>query len=99
VSFSSGSAVDAALAGVPSLCLSANSFAWEVSRRSLADLDRPWRGDRAQWLANLAYVQWSADEIGDGACWRHLRKLVEGEAGFIPGSKAPNGRLRALARA
>jgi hypothetical protein len=77
VTFTSGSAVDAVMAGVPTICLSPNNFAWEVSGHSLNDLEKPWRGDRSQWIANLAYRQWTADEIGAGDCWRHLRDCVE----------------------
>jgi len=77
VTFTSGSAVDAVMAGVPTLCLSPNNFAWEVSGHRLIDLDKPWRGDRSQWIANLAYRQWTVDEIGAGHCWRHLRDCVE----------------------
>lgn len=77
VTYTSGSAVDAVMAGVPAICLSPNNFAWEVSGHKLSNLENPWRGDRSQWLANLAYRQWTVDEIGAGDCWRHLRKCVK----------------------
>ncbi|WP_158255256.1 hypothetical protein [Rhodoblastus acidophilus] len=48
-----------------------------MSGHRLADLADPWRGDRSQWIANLAYCQWTVDEIGAGHCWRHLRDCVE----------------------
>lgn len=80
IAYTSGSAVDAVMAGVPTICMSEANFAREVSSHSLKYLDKPWTGDRAQWLANLAYAQWTRDEIGDGLCWRSIRTLVESES-------------------
>lgn len=77
VSLTSGSAVDAVLAGVPSICLARASSAWDVSAHSLTGLDRPWTGDRTAWLARLAYSQWTKAEIRDGQCWARLSPLVE----------------------
>jgi len=77
ISFTSGSAVDAVMAGVPNICLHQGNFAWEVSAHSLADLDRPWTGERTSWLAGLASTQWSWREIRDGSCWQALSKRVE----------------------
>ena len=80
VSFTSGSAVDAVLAGVPSICLARANLSWDVSAHSLRALDLPWTGDRTAWLARITYSQWSRTEIRDGACWRHLSQLVEAAA-------------------
>jgi len=77
ISLTSGSAVDAVMAGVPNICLHHNSFAWDVSAHSLMDLERPWVGDRRPWLAQLANTQWSWAEIREGACWRALSKRVD----------------------
>jgi hypothetical protein len=77
IAYTSGSAIDAVMAGVPTICMSEANFAWDVSAHSLARLEKPWTGDRSQWLANLAYTQWTNDEIGGGLCWRSLRDLVE----------------------
>ena len=77
IALTSGSAIDAAIAGVPVICLSPRNFAWEVSSHSRRGLEKPWRGDRSPWLANLAYTQWTPDEIAAGDCWRRLRGLVE----------------------
>lgn len=75
IAYTSGSSVDAAIAGVPVICLNPGNFAWDVSSHSLAGLEKPWLGDRSQWLANLAYTQWTNEEIASGLCWRHLRGL------------------------
>ena len=55
IAYTSGSAVDAVMAGVPTICMSEANFAWDVSAHSLASLDKPWIGDRSQWLENLAH--------------------------------------------
>lgn len=64
---------DAVLAGVPSIAYSPASMVWEVSCHSWGDYKS--RGplfDRMQWARNLAYCQWSHEEIKDGDFWTHL---------------------------
>jgi hypothetical protein len=80
ISYTSGSSVEAVIAGVASICFHPGNFAWEVSSHGFAGLENPWRGDRSQWLANLAYTQWGPEEIFAGAAWRHLRGLALNEA-------------------
>jgi hypothetical protein len=80
ITLTSGSAIDAVIAGVPTICLNIHNFAWDASAHSLRGIEAPWRGERAQWLANLAYVQWTREEIEQGQCWRHLRELRERRA-------------------
>lgn len=77
IAHTSGSAVDAVLAGIPTICLGPGNFAWDVSAHSLRGLREPWTGDREPWLANLSYAQWTHEEIRDGSCWRTLRGLVD----------------------
>lgn len=90
VAYTSGSAVDAAIAGVPVICLNSGNFAWEVASHSLSGLEKPWLGDRSQWLANLAYTQWTSDEIGNGLCWLNLRGLREVRSWKIEGAAPSN---------
>jgi hypothetical protein len=82
ISYTSGSAVDAVIAGVASICFHPGNFAWDVSAHAFAGLENPWRGDRSQWLANLAYTQWQPDEILAGETWRHLRGLAQNASRF-----------------
>ena len=77
VSFTSGSSIDAVLSGVPSVTLSRNNFAWEVSSHNICNLEHPATPDRRDWLNRLAYSQWKFDEIADGVAWRHIRPLVD----------------------
>lgn len=76
VSYTSGSSIDAIMAGVPSIALSPNNFCWEVSRHSVNDVDNPLLADRGPVLSSLAYSQWSQEEIYSGEAWKHLRDFV-----------------------
>lgn len=72
VSHHSNVCVDALVEGIP-------VFAWEgvASVMGLQDVGRietPWLPDnREQWLNDVAYCQWSLEEMRNGACWEHLK--------------------------
>jgi hypothetical protein len=72
VTFSSNTGVDAAIAGVPVFADDHGSMAWPVANKSFAWIDSPIRPTREQWAANLAYTQWTIDEMKEGKPWRHL---------------------------
>jgi len=76
ISFTSGSSIDAVLAGVPSVTLNQKNFSWSVSSHDITDLATPATPDRTDWLARLASHQWNLDEIASGKAWSHLRQLV-----------------------
>ena len=70
VGFSSNSTLDAVLAGVPTITMDEGAMAYAVTGH---DVDRkPPAPDRTQWAANLAYCQWSWDEIENGTAWEHI---------------------------
>lgn len=66
VSFNSNSAVDAVLAGVPTIAVDEGSMAWAVTGHEIAPPPMP---DRADWAARLAWCQWSREEMASGDCW------------------------------
>ncbi len=79
VTYSSNAAVDAVLAGVPAIVLGPG-IARPVASRSVADVYDPyWPPDkvRHQWLADLAYCQWTTEEMASGAMWNVLRPQLE----------------------
>ncbi len=76
VSFTSGGAVEAAIAGVPVFTLDPGSPARPVGNHDLADIESPARPDRSQWLHDLAYAQWSPAEMAAGRPWLRLRERV-----------------------
>lgn len=74
ICWNSNSAVDAVLAGVPTVTLDKGSMAWDVTAHRIGDLHRP---ARETWAHRLAHRQWSLDEIRSGVA---LAPLFEMEA-------------------
>lgn len=77
VTYSSGGAVDALLAGVPPICLSPANLAYELCSRSLDDIEAPLEPERDQFFCDLAYSQWTPEEMADGSAWRHLMPAIQ----------------------
>ena len=77
VTYNSNSGVDAVLAGVPTVACDKGSMAWPVSRHDISMKNIITYPDRTQWAQNLAYCQWTADEIRDGSAWEHLKQRYE----------------------
>lgn len=71
VTVNSNSAVDAILSGTPAVALDEGSMAWDVATHRLKQLII--RPDRTQWAYNLAYCQWTEEEIRSGEAWEHLK--------------------------
>jgi hypothetical protein len=72
VTFNSNSAVESVIAGIPSFVDDHGSMAFEVSNRNLIYLDDPKTPEREQWAYNLAYCQWTHEEMRSGETWAHL---------------------------
>jgi hypothetical protein len=77
VAYSSSSTIDALIGGVPAIALSSANMAWPVTDHSLSAVESPTLFAREQWLYDLAYAQWSPDEMQTGMVWRHLRPALE----------------------
>lgn len=74
----SNAAVDALLAGVPCIC--PEGVASVLSGHKLEQIEEPPTPEgREQWAWDLAWTQWSVDEIGRGRAYRYL--LDEGLLG------------------
>jgi hypothetical protein len=72
VTHHSNVAVDALVAGIP--VFSMEGVASPMGMPSLDMIESPlFPEDREQWIADLAYTQWTVDEIRSGAPWRHLK--------------------------
>jgi len=74
VTLNSNSGVDAALAGVPVVALDRGSMAWDVAGHRSIEAILPPRPDREKWAAELAWCQWSEQELAQGYCWEHLKQ-------------------------
>lgn len=71
VTVCSTAAVEAVIAGVPTITLSRRSVAWPVTSHAVRE--PLYRGDRSRWLHELAYRQWTLAELASGEAWSHLR--------------------------
>lgn len=71
VTWNSNSGVDAVLAGVPTVTMDPGSMAWDVTAHRIGDLARP---DRKAWAHQLAWKQWTIDEIASGEALTGLFK-------------------------
>lgn len=78
VTFSSTTASLALLEGIPTFAYDAGSIASgvaanDLTEENLHELPKP---AREQWAYNLAYAQWTADEMRRGLPWARLEKFL-----------------------
>lgn len=79
VTHSSNAAVDAIRAGVPVIILGPG-IARPVASCCIGDVENPcWPSEetRSQWLADLAYCQWTVEEMASGDMWETVRRQLE----------------------
>lgn len=74
VTFNSNSGVDAVMAGVPTFTFDEGAMAWPMAAHNF-DENRVFPS-RIQWAADLAYKQWSMDELKQGVPWSYLKEKV-----------------------
>jgi hypothetical protein len=82
VTHASNACFDAALFGLPSIVLG-EGIAAPISSRLLDDINNPFcvsMADRNQWLANVAWCQFTCNEFASGLGWRQLRTMLEAAA-------------------
>ena len=72
ITYNSNSGVDAALAGVPVVAFDRGSMTWDIATHEIEPAT--FMPDRTVWAQNLAYCQWTMDEIRRGIAWDHLRQ-------------------------
>ena len=70
VTWTSNSAVDAVLAGVPTIAFNWGCMAWPVTSHALCEPH--YVGNRLPWCYDLSYRQWTHDELRTGHAWEHL---------------------------
>lgn len=75
VTWNSSVAVQTVIAGIPTVAINDASIAWPVTSHTVSG--EPYRGDREAWAHDLAYRQWSLDELRSGAAWEHLKYGLE----------------------
>jgi hypothetical protein len=77
VTHGSNACVDAMLAGIPTVTLG-DGVAAAIGGTQLSQALAPPRPERAQWLANLAYHQYSESEMTAGIAWPVVRRWLDG---------------------
>lgn len=65
INFSSNPATQAVIEGVP-VFTGPSSLAWPVANTDFTTLGMPKRPDRTQWLNDIAYTEWTLEEIAQG---------------------------------
>lgn len=75
VGWNSNALTESICEGIPTFSLHPSSMAWECSNKNIKNLENPEYFDREQWLYNLAYCQWTEEEIAKGEPWFHLSKI------------------------
>jgi hypothetical protein len=77
--WNSTAAVEAVIRGVPTWSLDEGSMAWPVTSHQV--YSPPWLGNRDQWAYNLAYRQWTHDELASGEAWEGLKDGIATDNG------------------
>lgn len=75
VTYSSGLAIDSIRHGIPVIACDPGNFAWNISSKFPDEVLSPQKADYdvvQQWFYNLAYCQWTVEEMQNGKVWRHL---------------------------
>lgn len=72
VVYNSNVAVDALVAGVPAVVLGAGDMVGLAAYRRLHDAKKWPPPERRQWACDIAYTQWTLQEMREGLAWNHL---------------------------
>ncbi len=76
VVYNSTTAVESVLAGIPTVTMDIGSVAYPMASHDLsAPLVCP---DRTKWCHDMAWRQWTLEELENGAAWNHIKPLVIG---------------------
>lgn len=88
VTMDSNAAIDAAISGIP-VFTSPDAAAAPFGLSNLARMESPAMPDRTQHLANLAYQQWTAEEIRTGKAARVLQEQIDQWDGMVHAAAVP----------
>jgi hypothetical protein len=77
VTWASGAAVRAIIAGIPVFYEAPHWILEGAARKGIDDIENPWTGDRTPHLERMAWAQWTVEEIASGVPFRTL--LQKGE--------------------
>ncbi len=71
ISWNSNASVDSVLGGIPAVTMHEGGMAYPVAGHD--PRVPPPMPDRTQWAYDLAYAQWTIEEIARGEAWDHLK--------------------------
>lgn len=80
VAYTSGLSIDAIVNGIPVIACDEGNFAWNIGERKLKNIEKlniAREEDVQQWLQNLAYCQWTPEEMESGKCYDHLKPIID----------------------
>jgi hypothetical protein len=72
VTYNSNAGVEASLAGVPAFAFDPGAMGYSILNKDLQAIENPAQPDRRQWLHDLAYTQWTCEEMSQGLPLVHL---------------------------
>lgn len=75
VTFNSTTAIESVFAGIPTVTWDIGAMAWNVTTHNLEDT--PIRPDRTEWCHDMAWTQWSPEEIENGTMWDSFRTCMD----------------------
>lgn len=70
--FNSNAVVEAMIQGVHGFVADKGAISYPVANKDLSFLQNPNMFDRVKWLSDLAYCQWTLEELSKGMFWEHL---------------------------
>lgn len=79
ITYTSGSAIDAVLAGVPVIAMDEGNLGYPISSHRINDLLNPKKIGKLElnrWINQLANSQWSESEMIESKVWQHLLPLL-----------------------
>ena len=75
--YSSTSGIDAMLAGKPVIAESPVSMVYDLAGHGVKDIKKLKEPkDRQQWFNDLAYRQWTLEEIRKGEAWEFIKSTI-----------------------
>ena len=76
VSWTSNPGIHSVIEGVPAYT-SPSSLAWDVSIKSLTNINNPPTPDRQQWLNDYAWTEFTVEEIAQGIPFKRIENQLE----------------------
>ena len=77
ICFTTTASTLAIIKGIPLFPGNPGCYGWELGNHSLENIENPEINDREQWFYNLAYSQWSPEELTRGIVWQRIKKALQ----------------------